>query len=92
MKIRYGKEIMTKTLDPNGSSLVTTTVFKDFKEFITNRYEIRIPVKDEKEELQQYLLFQKEKQGKIKPEFRVEHSKTGDEQGYYYIVKAWTEP
>lgn len=92
MKIRFGKEITTKTLDHNGSVLITTKGYRDYMSDTTNTYEIRVKVRDEKEELEQYLAFQKEKIGKKYPQFRIEHTRTGDTEGYYYAVKVWTEP
>lgn len=88
----YGKHIMTTHLDDNGSTLTTTKGYRPVGEYVTNRYEIRVKVRNEKEELEQYLAFQKEKLGKKYPEFKIETSHTGDQEGFYYVVKAWTEP
>lgn len=82
---------MTKNLDTNGSVLITTKGYRNHMEDVTNTYEIRVKVHNEKEELEQYLAFQKEKLGKKFPQFRIEHSRNGDSDGYYYVVKVWTE-
>lgn len=87
MSIKYGKVTQSTTLDGLGSQKSVTTNYRHGDVFgITTRYEIRIKVKDENEELAEYVRFRKEK--KKRSEFKTEPNRTGEG---YYVIKAWEE-
>ena len=58
---------------------------------VRKRYEIRVRVNSDKEELEEYIKFRTQTKDKLKAEFRIEHTAIGNEQGFYYIVKCWTD-
>lgn len=94
--MRFGIEHETTTLDNNGSTLKVTRKIHDYKIMgTTKRYEIRVKVRNEQQELEEQLRFKKELSdkglAKTNTEFRTEHNRLGDEQGYYYVVKVWEE-
>ena len=59
------------------------------------RYEERIRVRNAKEEQEEFLRFSdfvhsSPNADLLSPEFRIEYSKQGQKEGYYYIVKCWS--
>lgn len=59
------------------------------------RYEERVRVSNAKEEHEEYLKFSDfvhshSDADLLSPEFRIEYSKQGQKEGYYYIVKCWS--
>jgi hypothetical protein len=91
MSIEYGKVTKSTTIDDpiTNKSVVksVTTNFRRGEAYTTiTRYEVRIKVKDENEELAEYVRFRKEK--KAKSEFRTEPNRNGDG---YYVIKVWEE-
>jgi hypothetical protein len=83
--MQYGKE--SKTVDL-GNGLIETdiTEFQDFRPRHTKRYEQRIKISDEQEEISEYLKFRRATKYNQLVEFRVE--KRGKST---YCVKIWTE-
>lgn len=89
----YGKVTETNTLDSNGSTVSLETNYQGGHVRLPRyrHYEYRERVKDSKEESAQYFKFLAEKEGKLKTNFHTERTKIGDSEGWYYVVKCWTE-
>lgn len=77
---------MKTKIDDLGSQKIVTTKYRDYKPFTVINYEVRVLVKDQTEELAEYVRFRKE--DKHKSAFRTEANNSG--KGYY-IVKCWEE-
>jgi hypothetical protein len=91
--IDFGVEKETINLDDSGSTVTTerkimnSTIVKPVRRY----YEYRVKVKDKKEELTEYLKFSDSlDKNKLDPGFRIEHTKHGDDTGYYFVVKCYT--
>jgi hypothetical protein len=89
----FGVEKETTTLDDSGSTVtverkwMNSTIVKPVRRY----YEHRVKVKDKKEEFAEYIKFSDGlTKDKLDPAFRVEHTKHGDETGYYFVVKCYT--
>jgi hypothetical protein len=92
--MKYGLERITTTLDENGSTLTTITNIREFKEVKPTRkyFEIREKVTDKKQEMTEFLKFSESMDDKkLDPAFKLERTRDGDEKGYYYVIKCWTE-
>lgn len=90
--MKYGKYFEEQTLDQEGSTVTReTTVVNGEHTDIKKRFEVRIRVRDEKEELTEYLRFRDETKAMAKCEFRIEHTAIGNTQGFYYVIKCWNE-
>lgn len=94
--MRFGTEHETTTLDDNGSTLKVSRKVHDYiVTSTTKRYEIRVKVRNEQQELEELLKFKKDLAdkglNKSNTQYWTEHTKTADEQGYYYVVKVWEE-
>ncbi len=92
--MQFGKEEIITQLDDEGSTVTEERHIVNFKTNypVRKRYERKVRVKDKKEEMTEYLKFSDSLDGTKKdPSFRIESSKHGEENGYYYIVKCWTE-
>lgn len=86
MTPKYGKIEKRTMIDDLGSQKIVTTKYRDYKPYTTINYEIRVLVKDQTEELAEYVRFRKE--NKNKSAFRTEPNNSGSG---YYIVKCWEE-
>jgi hypothetical protein len=96
VKLQHGSKETTKILDNDGSTEVTTIHLKDGDKVGRERvrFNLRTRVHSTKEELEHYLHFSDDihaKKNMKDPEFRIEFTKNGDEHGYWFIVKCWTE-
>ncbi len=91
--MKHGKQRETTTLDENGSTLTVEYNVKDYKTMkpIRKYFEYRERVKDKKEETVEYIKFSDMVADKLDAAFRIEHTKDGDDKGYYYVVKCYTE-
>lgn len=95
MKINYGSTEVTKITDQEGSSVTATT---HFRAGIPNspvkiRYRIKRKVSNQTEEHEAYLKFSDEHQKDktmLDPGWDIEHTRHGDENGYYYVIKSYT--
>lgn len=89
----YGKTIDTEYLDTDGSSLSVETNYQKGVVRLPKfrHYEYRVRVKDAREEMTEYLRFCEEKVGKKNTDFRTEETQQGKAEGWYYVIKAWTE-
>lgn len=54
-------------------------------------YEVRVRVNSHEEELTAYLQFRDQTKDQKSCEFRIEHTMNGDKEGYWDIVKCWTQ-
>lgn len=92
---KYGTVVDTTQIDDNGSEMELERTFKDGVVVppTRRRYAIRVKVHNDQEELTEHLKFKDEaKQGqKYDIATRLERSRVGDQQGFYYFVKCWTE-
>lgn len=94
--MQYGTERTQNTLDAEGSTITAERNIVDFKVVspVRHRYEMRIRVRNSKDEMTEYLKFSDSLDGgktKLDPVFRIEYSRQGDLAGYYFVVKCWTE-
>lgn len=88
--IQYGKKIETTQLDEEGSTVTNETTMMDFKPVDNRqRFEIRVKVGSEKEELTEFLRFRDETRNMRNAEFRIEHTGKANEQGFWYVVKCY---
>ena len=79
-------------MDVNGSEMIeSATVHDGNMTDVKTRFEIRIKVQSEKDVLTEFLKFRAETKDMTKAEFRIEHTAIGNKDGYFYIVKCWTE-
>lgn len=89
--IQYGKQIDSTILDEEGSIVIEEKTIMDFKEVDNKqRFEIRVKVFNEKEELAEFLKFRDETRNMTNVEFKIEHTKKANDQGFYYVVKCYT--
>lgn len=89
---QFGKVERTTTLDDNGSTLTESASIHDGHEIdVKTRFEMRVKVQSEKDVLTEFLRFRAETEKMTKTEFRIEHTAPGNEHGYFYVVKCWTE-
>ena len=88
--IQYGKKLDTIPLDSEGSFLVDETTVMDFVPVDTRqRFEIRVRVKSEQEELTEFLRFRDETRHMRNAEFRIEHTGKANAEGCWYVVKCY---
>lgn len=89
--IQYGKQVDVTKLDEEGSIVTEEKTIMDFKEVDNKqRFEIRVKVHDDKEELSEYLQFRTDTKDMANAEFRIEHTAIGNKQGFYYVIKCYT--
>lgn len=92
MDIKYGKVERINTIDGVGSKMIqSATMHNGHETDVKTRFEIKVRVTSEKEVLEEFLRFRSETESKSKAEFRIEHTAIGNEQGFFYVVKCWTE-
>jgi hypothetical protein len=90
--MRYGSEEETKVTDDKGSTETLITKYRNYEvSTVVKKYEHRIRVRNETEELEEFLSFQKQKVNKLHPEFKIERTATSEKDGCYYVVKIWSE-
>lgn len=89
----FGKVKETIPLDDSGSTvtvernMVKSEVVKPVRRY----YEYRVRVTDRKEEMVEYLKFSDSlSEEKLDPGFRIERTKQGNLEGYYFVVKTYT--
>lgn len=92
MKLRFGKEEEVTVLDEHGSTLTIGNTVHDYKPGQTyKKYQVRVKVQNQRQEFEEFMRFQTETEGKIDPSFHRKYNKVGDDKGYYYVIKKWTE-
>lgn len=93
--MEYGATKTTQVLDDQGS---TETIVENFHggdvvKPVRKMYEVKTRVRSQKEEHAVYLDFSDEilrNKTMLDPSFRIEHTKVGNENGFYYTVKCYT--
>lgn len=108
MRLKYGSETDIMELDEHGSTVtIESKVHKsEYKPARYKRFKVRVPVKDKKEELAEYLKFadmiysnenlyaefnERYEGHMFDPSFTIEHRRDAAAKGHYYIVKSWVE-
>lgn len=90
--MQYGKYFEQNTFDDEGSTVTReTTIVNGEHTDLKKRYEVRVRVSNEKEELAEYLKFRAETKDMAKCEFRIEHTAAANDKGFYYVIKCWNE-
>lgn len=89
--IRYGKKIETTQLDDNGSFVVSESTIMDYQPVDQRqRFEIRVKVHSDQEELTEFLKFRTETKKMRNAEFRIEHTNKANQEGCWYVIKCYT--
>lgn len=94
--VKFGKTKETRVLDDNGSVITEEMNIRDSQVILPVRkyYEIRVRVNNREEEYLEYAKFSAEiskDNTMLDVAFRIEHSKIGDANGYYNIVRCYTQ-
>jgi hypothetical protein len=76
-------------IDKNGSTKQKKETYRKGIAHVTTRYEIRTRVRNETEELAEYIKLQREHKGQS-IEFRVE-KKNDPAKDYYHVISCWEE-
>ena len=92
----FGTEEITTTIDDNGSSVTIKRnyVRGDIVRPVRHQYAIKKRVKNQAEEHAAYLEFSDmiaSDPNKLDPQFKLEFSKLGKENGYYNVVVCYTQ-
>lgn len=91
-KIEYGKVERESIIDGVGSKLIQSATMHNGKETdVKTRLEVRVRVESEKDVLTEFLRFRAETKNMTKAAFRIEHTAIGNKEGFFYVVKCWTE-
>jgi hypothetical protein len=89
--IRYGKKTETTQLDNNGSFVVSESTIMDYQPVDQRqKFEIRVKVHSDQEELTEFLKFRTETKKMRNAEFRIEHTNKANQEGAWYVVKIYT--
>lgn len=91
----YGTTETTKVIDSNNSTETTAQNIKNNEIVmpVRKRYEIRKRVSSQEQEHHEYTLFSNElsiDKAMLDPSFKIERSRSGDDKGYYYVVRCYT--
>jgi hypothetical protein len=94
-EIAYGTKVKTRIIDDNGSTEERVENFRDWQLVRPLRvtYRIRHPVKDSKQEMEEYAKFSKDvgmDSTKFDIEFKVDKKKING-QGHYCVVWCYTQ-
>lgn len=90
--LKYGKVERESSIDGVGSKMIQSATLHNGNETdVKTRFEIRVRVKDEKAVLTEFIKFRMETEHMTKAEFRIEHTAIGNKDGFFYVVKCWTE-
>lgn len=92
----YGAKDTTHVIDDEGSTRTTARniVNDEIVRPVRQRYEIKTRVHNQREEHEAYLKFSDEfarDRSMLDTYVKIEHSKVGDQNGYYYVVKCYTQ-
>lgn len=91
-KIKYGRVERESSIDGVGSKMIQSATMHNGNETdVKTRFEMRVRVESEKEVLEEFLRFRAETRDMTKAEFRIEHTAIGNKDGFFYVVKCWTE-
>ena len=91
MEIQYGKETVIVELDEMGSTMTDEVTLMDFSRVDNRqRFEIRVKVHNQQEELTEFLKFAEATRKLSNAEFRIEKTARANAEGAWYIVKVFT--
>lgn len=95
MKPKFGMVETKQVIDTDGSTVTTTEKLRKgiVNPPVRRYYEMRKRVASEKDEFEEYAEFSldiRNDKSMIEPAFRIERSKVGDLEGYYYVVRCYT--
>lgn len=90
---KFGKVTEVQEVDDEGSTISIETNFQNDVVRLPRykHFEYRVRVYNPQDEMAEFLKFCDEKMGKLKSNFHTETTKDGKDQGWYYVIKAWTE-
>lgn len=91
----FGK-IITRGLDADGNYIEIEENIVDgtINTPLSRTVEIRIKVHNESEEIEEYRKFSNEVRNNpdiVRPAFKIETSRTGKREGYYFVIKSYTK-
>lgn len=91
----YGAQKTTQVIDDNGSTITTAKniVNDEVVRPVRQYYEVKTRVHNEREEHEAYIEFSddlRKDKSMLDPNWRIERSKIGNDNGYYYVVRCWT--
>lgn len=90
--VKYGRVERTTKIDGIGSKMIQSATLHNGNETdVKTRLEIRVRVESEKDVLTEFMKFRAETKNMTKAEFRIEHTAIGNKEGFFYVVKCWTE-
>lgn len=90
--IKYGRVERTSKIDGIGSKMIqSATLHNSHETDVKTRFEMRVRVETEKDVLTEFIRFRAETKSMTKAEFRIEHTAIGNKEGFFYVVKCWTE-
>lgn len=90
--VKYGRVERTSKIDGIGSKMIqSATLHAGNETDVKTRLEIRVRVESEKDVLTEFMKFRAETKNMTKAEFRIEHTAIGNKEGFFYVVKCWTE-
>lgn len=91
-EVKYGKIERSSSIDGVGSLMIQSATLHNGNETdVKTRFEVRVRVENEKDVLTEFLKFRAETKSMTKAEFRIEHTAIGNKDGFFYVVKCWTE-
>ncbi len=93
--MEFGK-IITRGLDKDGNfNEIEENIVEKMVNFpISRTVEIRVKVRSHEEELAEYEKFSEEVRNNpdiVRPSFKLETSRTGNREGYYFVIKCYTK-
>ena len=92
MEVKYGRVERTSKIDGIGSKMIQSATMHNGNETdVKTRFEIRVKVESEKDVLTEFIKFRTETKNMTKAEFKIEHTAIGNKDGFFYVVKCWTE-
>lgn len=96
MHTQFGTEETTRVIDSNGSTETLVENIRDWETVKPSRrkFAIRKKVTSQAQEFEEYYAFSDElakDKSKLEPAFRIERSKVGDDNGFYYVVRCYTQ-
>lgn len=93
--MQFGAKAKTSVVDEHGSTVTINESVKNGRTVapIRYNYNFRVRVNSRTDELMAYEEFSSqisEDRGMIDPQWKVERSRLGEENGFYYVVKSYT--
>lgn len=94
--MQFGTTKTTNVIDSEGSTVTTEQKYVKGKvnDIVRKYYEVKVRVHNQKEEHEAYVAFSEavsNDKSMLDPAFRIEHTKLGNDNGYYYVVECYTK-